>query len=125
MAERRNGAGAPESAPPPVAARPDEAQPEAEGRSESPSKPQGANKTMARDEAPSAPSVPGTGWGEKRHDPVRRVWFVPESVATDHLVFRYEYASGLRALGIEPRSWRDRLWERDRGELGFARPPRW
>jgi hypothetical protein len=50
---------------------------------------------------------------------------VPEPVATDQLVFRYEYASGLRALGIEPRSSRDRLWERDRGELGFAQPPRW
>ena len=33
------------------------------------------------------------------------------------------YASGLRALGIIPR--RARVWERERGELGFAQPPRW
>jgi hypothetical protein len=50
----------------------------------------------------------------------------PEAVAADHLVFRYEYASGLRALGIQPLRgpWRDRLGERD-GDLGFAKPPRW
>jgi hypothetical protein len=70
-------------------------------------------------------SVPGTGWGEKQWDPVRRVWFVPERHATDQIVLRYEYASGLRALGIFPRQLRDRLWERERGELGFAQPPRW
>jgi hypothetical protein len=114
QAGRRDQAGAPD-APPPVA----QAEPEAR------SKPEGANKTFARGDAPEAPSAPGTGWGDKRHDPVRQVWFVPEPVATDQLVFRYEYASGLRALGIEPRSARDRLWERDRGELGFAQPPRW
>ncbi len=70
-----------------------------------------------------APSNPGTGWGEQRYDPVRRVWFEPERQATDHLVLRYEYASGLRALGIFPRG-NQRLWERD-GDLGFAQPPRW
>ena len=58
------------------------------------------------------------------HDPVRRVWVVPQPHATDHLVFRYEYASGLRALGIRPRSSSDRLWERENGDLGFALPPR-
>ena len=41
----------------------------------------------------------------------------------DHLVLRYEYASGLIALGIFPDG--DRLRDRDRGELSFARPPRW
>jgi len=39
-------------------------------------------------------------------------------------VFRYEYASGLRALGIRPVRYRDRLWEREHGDLGFALPPR-
>jgi hypothetical protein len=115
QADRRDQAGAPDATPP-VA----EAEPEAR------SKPDGANKTFGREESQApAPSSPGTGWGDKRHDPVRRVWFVPEPIATDQLVFRYEYASGLRALGIEPRSSRDRLWERERGELGFAQPPRW
>jgi hypothetical protein len=70
-------------------------------------------------------AAPGTGWGEQRPDPVRRVWFVPEWRATDQLVFRYEYAAGLRALGIYPNNARERVWERDRGELGFAQPPRW
>jgi hypothetical protein len=56
---------------------------------------------------------------------VQRVWFVAERRATDQLVFRYEYASGLRALGIHPRGSRDRIHERERGELGFAQPPRW
>jgi len=114
QAERRDKSAAPESATPPVA----EGGPQ--GKSE------GDNRTFTRQEVPSpAPSAPGTGYGEKRHDPVRRVWFVPVPVATDHLVLRYEYASGLRALGIEPRGSRDRLWERERGELGFAQPPRW
>ena len=100
--------------------------PQAEGQGDlRATKPQGSNKTFTREDSPAAPSAPGTGWGGKQWDPVRRVWFVPERSATDQLVLRYEYASGLRALGIEPRGSRDRLWERERGELGFAQPPRW
>jgi hypothetical protein len=67
-------------------------------------------------------SYPGTGWGEQRNDSVRRVEFTAERVATDHHVIRYEYASGLRALGIFPDH--NRLHDRDHGALGFARPPR-
>ncbi len=74
-------------------------------------------KSGARD------ASPGTGWGGSRYDPVRRVQFTPEGRSTDHLVLRYEYESGLRALGIFPRH--GRLWEREHGELGFAKPPRW
>ncbi len=86
-----------------------------------------AGSTKSMYDSPPAPqsAVPGTGWGEKRSDPVRRVWFVPALYATDQIVLRYEYASGLRALGITPRGTRDRLWEREHGELGFAQPPRW
>lgn len=84
-----------------------------------------APKSLEGIAPPTAQSVPGTGWGDRKWDPVRRVWFVPQSHAVDHLVFRYEYASGLRALGIRPRGMRDRIWERDNGELGFAQPPRW
>jgi len=90
-----------------------------------PRAPSEAPKSLAREDAPSAQSVPGTGWGNRRRDPVQRVWFVAQRKPADHLVFRYEYASGLRALGIVPRGSRDRLWERERGELGFAQPPRW
>jgi hypothetical protein len=68
-------------------------------------------------------SNPGTGWGEHRRDRVREVEFLAAIRATDHLVLRYEYEAGLRSLGIYPRH--HRTWERERGELGFAQPPRW
>ncbi len=74
-------------------------------------------------------SYPGTGWGERNYDPVNQVQFRAERTPTDRLIVRYEYASGLRALGIEPERgdrWeRDRLRERDGGgQVGFAKPPR-
>jgi hypothetical protein len=85
----------------------------------------GAQKRRAGDAHGSQEGFPGTGWGENRYDPVRQTEFRPRPQATDHLVFRYEYASGLRALGIDTRRQGDRLWERDGGYLGFAKPPRW
>ncbi len=82
------------------------------------------SRQMSGEAAPSAPeSAPGTGWGERRHDPVRQTQFRAERQATDQMVLRYEYKSGLRAIGIFPRST-GRVWERERGELGFAQPPR-
>ena len=74
-------------------------------------------------EGPSANSNPGTGWGDRRHDHVDEVDFRAVREASDQIVLRYEYASGLRALGINPRG--NRLWDRERGELGFAQPPKW
>ena len=68
-------------------------------------------------------SFPGTGWGDRKRDAVRRTWFVPALAASDHIVLRYEYASGLTALGILP-EW-ERLDVRQRGEFGFAKAPRW
>ena len=70
-------------------------------------------------------SFPGTGWGDRRHDPFRTTWFDPQPYACDQLVLRYEYARGLADLGIFQEPERQRLSERDRGELGFAQPPRW
>jgi len=69
-------------------------------------------------------SVPGTGWGDRRDDRVNTTTFLTDGEAVDRLILRYEYESGLRALGVLPSSprWRDRLAERDGG---FARPPRW
>ncbi len=81
-----------------------------------------AQKESQGDTRGPAAANPGTGWGEHRNDPVREVDFQPVNRPTDHLVMRYEYASGLQALGIYPRG--DRTWERERGELGFAQPPR-
>jgi hypothetical protein len=73
----------------------------------------------------AAPAYPGTGWGPRADDPVRVVSFDPEGTPSERITLRYEYASGLRALGIFPRPWwsRDRLRERERGVDGFARPP--
>ena len=68
-------------------------------------------------------SFPGTGWGERREDRVRETCFVAAARPGDRLVFRYEYASGLLALGIRPEG--RRLEQRERGELSFAPPPRW
>ena len=107
--------------------------PEAEERMQADEAPQAAPAPSARGEAGpmaksiapqmSNESVPGTGWGERSRDRIGTTSFNPERRATDHLIVRYEYASGLRALGIEVR--RNRVQERDRGELGFAKPPRW
>jgi hypothetical protein len=78
-----------------------------------------------RAESGAAESYPGTGWGERTHDPVRLVDFEPESWPAERVTLRYEYASALRALGILPwQATRDRLQERDSGS-GFAKPPRW
>lgn len=68
-------------------------------------------------------AYPGTGWGERRADRVSETWFVAAARPADRLVFRYEYPSGLLALGIHPEG--RRLEQRERGELGFAPPPKW
>jgi hypothetical protein len=78
-----------------------------------------SSQGYARDE-----SAPGTGWGDREYDPVQQTSFEPMAWAADKIALRYEYASGLRALGIII-SRRPRVFERDRGELGFAQPPRW
>ncbi|MBI1798970.1 MAG: hypothetical protein HYR73_04730 [Candidatus Eisenbacteria bacterium] len=80
----------------------------------------------ARDEAAARPereSFPGTGWGGRREDHAVRTDFIAASTASDQLILRYEYESGLRALGIIPRH--SRLQDREDGAIGFAQPPRW
>jgi hypothetical protein len=77
-----------------------------------------------RNYADEQDSNPGTGWGEHRYDPVNQTVFTAAASATDRITLRYEYASGLRALGIRV-GGRERLWDRERGQLGFAQPPRW
>lgn len=74
-------------------------------------------------QAPESESAPGTGWGDHRWDPVSQTRFLAMANPTDQITLRYEYESGLRALGIVPRH--RRVFERERGELGFAKPPRW
>jgi hypothetical protein len=83
-----------------------------------------ARRSASRIDGAAPESSPGTGWGDQRYDPVRRVQFLAERSATDHIALRYEYAKGLRALGINI-ARRGRVWEREQGQLGFAKPPRW
>ena len=94
--------------------------PQASGKAVAPE----AQDNLARGDE-GGQSFPGTGWGERREDRVRRVQFTPEPVAVDRIIFRYEYASGLRALGIDPSrfGWHDRLADRE-SETGFAKAPR-
>jgi hypothetical protein len=55
------------------------------------------------------------------------VSFDPEDSAAERVTLRYEYRPALLALGVLPaaRPHGDRLWERERGESGFAAPPLW
>ena len=74
-----------------------------------------------------ARSYPGTGWGDRAHDPVVLVSFDPEPNPSERVTLRYEYRSALVALGVlpAPAPPRDRLWQRERAEPGFAQAPRW
>jgi hypothetical protein len=71
-----------------------------------------------------AQSYPGTGWGGSTYDPAEVVQFAPETRAAEVVTLRYEYASTLRALGVLPAPYRDRLSERESGQFGFVQPPR-
>jgi hypothetical protein len=81
---------------------------------------------MARGEAQEGGNFPGTGWGERRSDPVRRVRVQPRAVGDRPLEVPLRVRLGLRAMGIIPVSgpWRERLANRD-SEVGFAKSPRW
>lgn len=76
---------------------------------------------------PGGRSYPGTGWGPRAEDPVVVVSFDPQAAPAEQVTLRYEYRNGLVALGILPRPWppRDRLWQRERGDEGFAKAPGW
>lgn len=103
-------------------------------RAQAPASPE-ASRSDNRDAAGAAKaesgardrSYPGTGWGEHAHDPVVLVSFDPESEPSGRATLRYEYRPALVALGVLPPYVvpRDRLWQRERGEPGFAQPPRW
>lgn len=100
--------------------------PSADELQRAPSEPQQKSQDLrnyADNDAPHAEAAPGTGWGDRKWDPVQRTQFLAERSASDLITLRYEYASGLRALGIITR--RPRVWEREQGQYGFAQPPRW
>ena len=52
----------------------------------------------ARESTARAQSYPGTGWGDRAHDPVVLVSFEPESAPCQRTTLRYEYRSALVAL---------------------------
>ena len=83
--------------------------------------------TPKRQADAQARAYPGTGWGDRAHDPVVLVSFDPESEPSECVTLRYEYRPALVALGVLPRRVpsRDRLGERDRAEPGFSQPPLW
>jgi len=118
--------------PRPSPPEPYEIEGDSAGKNEAPA------RSTARDSAEAAaPSVlgeaqarsyPGTGWGPRTHDPVVLVSFDPEREPSERVRLRYEYRPALVALGVLPRRLppsRDRLWERDQAEPGFAQPPLW
>jgi hypothetical protein len=104
-------------------------------RAQAPAAPESTRSAGNRDAAGAAKledaekgrSYPGTGWGDRAHDPVVLVSFDPESEPCGRATLRYEYRTALVALGVLPPHAvpRDRLWQRERGEPGFAQPPRW
>jgi hypothetical protein len=97
----------------------------------------GRDQSASSAEAPAASKLqgdtrarayPGTGWGPRAHDPVVLVRFDPEPRPILSVTLRYEYRPALVALGVLPRRVppsRDRLWERDQAQPGFAQPPAW
>ena len=115
--------------PPPEPAEDDEARGragrEAAPLSDSPEAVEAA-PAPARESA-RAGAYPGTGWGERAHDPAVLVSFDPETAPAERITLRYEYRPSLVALGVLPRPLpaRDRLWEREHAEPGFAQPPLW
>jgi hypothetical protein len=50
--------------------------------------------------------------------------FHAETTPAESVALRYEYADALHALGVLPEPGHGRLWERERGDTGFAQPPR-
>lgn len=108
--EPASRAGALNAPPPPWAAAADAAEAE--------------SKTTGRSRARS---YPGTGWGSRARDRVVLVDFQPEHEPAERMTLRYEYRQALVALGVfpAPHTRHDRLSQRDRGEGGFALPPRW
>jgi hypothetical protein len=114
------------SSPAPFEPEKDEARPSASGANEAARDSAGAAASKRRGDA-QARAYPGTGWGDRAHDPVVLVSFDPESEPAERVALRYEYRPALVALGVLPRRVppRDRLWERDRAEPGFSQPPLW
>jgi hypothetical protein len=118
--------------PRPPRGEPYETEGDAAGKSQAPV--EGPARDSAEAAAPSvlggarARAYPGTGWGRRTHDPVVLVSFDPEREPSESVRLRYEYRPALVALGVLPRRLppsRDRLFERDHAEPGFAQPPLW
>jgi len=95
-----------------------------ESRNEKDEAPRAAGRAAEAPAAAPDAAYPGTGWGDPLRDRVRLVDFEPERGPAQQMTLRYEYRAALVALGILPKH-HSRLEERERGEGGFAKPPRW
>jgi len=129
--ERRAFVRSAQRSEPPARPAPVESEGDQAGRSAAPANESARDSAEAaapkrRADAP-ARAYPGTGWGDRAHDPVVLVSFDPESEPSERVTLRYEYRPALVALGVLPRRVppRDRLWERDRALPGFSQPPLW
>jgi hypothetical protein len=114
--------------PPPELLEDDRARGQAEDKAEPYSgSPQAKAPPAPSPGAARARAYPGTGWGDRAHDPAVLVSFDPEATPSERITVRYEYRPALVALGVLPRrvAPRDRLWEREHAEPGFAQPPLW
>ena len=78
----------------------------------------GATRAKAR------AAEPGTGYGERRHDPVRRVEFEAQTQPFAQVFLKYEWPESLCKRGIgcdRSRHERNRFWDED--TYGFAPAP--
>jgi hypothetical protein len=115
---------------PPRAAPLEREAPDARGEAKGDEGPASAEAAAAPTLHGGAParSYPGTGWGRRAHDPVVLVDFDPERDPAERVTLRYEYRPALVALGVLPSRVppsRNRLWERENAQPGFAQPPAW
>jgi hypothetical protein len=106
--------------------RRDKSEPEAAARSaaQAPAPSLGASADANSARSKSSASEAGTGYGERRWDPARRVEFEAQSAPMAKVFLKYEWAEKLCERGIScdpPRRQRNRLWHED--DYGFVPPP--
>lgn len=85
----------------------------------------GSNADSSRARAKSSESEAGTGYGERRWDPARRVEFEAQREASAKVFLKYEWPEKLCERGIScetQRRPRNRFWHED--DYGFVPPPR-
>ncbi len=104
--------------------RRDKSEADAPTRSEAAAPSAGASADANSARAKSSASEAGTGYGDRRWDPARRVEFVAQSDPMAQVFLKYEWPEKLCERGIScdrPRRDRNRFWHEE--EYGFVPPP--